>query len=228
MDILHRHTGAVLFRSDAATMMRQCLLQAINNGIDLSHSDLSECDLSECNLSRCDLRHSDLSGCDLRYTNLSGSYLSGCNLSGCDLSGCDLSGSNLSGCDLRGSNMSGCNLSGSNLSGCKNIPSIVIAQTCILPEGTLIGWKKCQFNLIVKLQIPAVARRSNATGRKCRAEFVDVLEVIGGKTAISRHDCKTKYIAGTRVTCHEWCADRWNECAGGIHFFLTREEAEAY
>ena len=193
MDILHRHTGAVLFRSDTATMMRQCLLQAISNGMDLRHSDLSG---------------SDLSGCDLRRSNLSG---------------CDLSRSDLSGCDL-----SECDLSGCNLRGCKNIPSIVIAQTCILPEGTLIGWKKCQFNLIVKLQIPAVARRSNATGRKCRAEFVDVLEVIGGKTAISRHDCKTKYIAGTRVTCHEWCADRWNECAGGIHFFLTREEAEAY
>jgi hypothetical protein len=22
--------------------------------------------------------------------------------------------------------------------------------------------------------------------------------------------------------------DRWQECAGGIHFFITREEAEAY
>ncbi len=198
MDILHRHTGAVLFRSDTATMMRQCLLQAISNGMDLRHSDLSGSDLSECDLSGCNLRRSNLSGCDL-----SRSDLSGCDLSECDLSGC-------------------------NLRECKNIPSIVIAQTCILPEGTLIGWKKCQFNVIVKLQIPAEARRSNGTGRKCRAEFVDVLEVIGGKTAISRHDSKTKYIAGTRVTCHEWCEDRWNECAGGIHFFITREEAEAY
>ena len=193
MDILHRHTGAVLFRSDTATMMRQCLLQAISNGMDLRHSDLS-----------------------------------GSDLSGSDLSGCDLRRSNLSGCDLSRSDLSGCDLSECDLSECKNIPSIVIAQTCILPEGTLIGWKKCQFNVIVKLQIPAEARRSNGTGRKCRAEFVDVLEVIGGKTAISRHDCKTKYIAGTRVTCHEWCEDRWNECAGGIHFFITREEAEAY
>ena len=193
MDILHRHTGAVLFRSDTATMMRQCLLQAISNGMDLRHSDLSGSDLSRSNLRGCDLRRSNLSGCDLSRSDLSG----------CDLSECDLSE-------------------------CKNIPSIVIAQTCILPEGTLIGWKKCQFNVIVKLQIPAEARRSNGTGRKCRAEFVDVLEVIGGKTAISRHDCKTKYIAGTRVTCHEWCEDRWNECAGGIHFFITREEAEAY
>jgi len=82
--------------------------------------------------------------------------------------------------------------------------------------------------VIVKVQIPAEAKRSNATGRKCRAEFVDVLEVINAEVGISQHDNKTKYIAGTRVTCDTWCEDRWQECAGGIHFFITREEAEAY
>ena len=82
--------------------------------------------------------------------------------------------------------------------------------------------------MIVKLRIPEDARRSNATGRKCRAEFVDVMEVIGSDVGISQHDGETKYVTGRRVICDTWCEDSWNECAGGIHFFITREEAENY
>jgi len=150
---------------------------------------------------------------DLSYSNLSYS---------------NLSYSNLRGIDLRGSNLRGIDLRGSNLSGSKELPPIAAAQIAITPDGVLIGWKKCNCGVIVKVQIPAEAKRSNATGRKCRAEFVDVLEVINAEVGISQHDNKTKYIAGTRVTCDTWCEDRWQECAGGIHFFITREEAEVY
>jgi hypothetical protein len=92
----------------------------------------------------------------------------------------------------------------------------------------VIGWKKCAHGIIVKLSIPHDAKRSNATDRKCRAEYADVLEVIGADVAISTHDGKTEYRAGQRVTCDKWVEDRWSECAGGIHFFITRAEAEAY
>ena len=37
-----------------------------------------------------------------------------------------------------------------------------------------------------------------------------------------------EYREGTRVTCHKWDDNRWNECSGGIHFYLTKEEAEAH
>jgi hypothetical protein len=30
------------------------------------------------------------------------------------------------------------------------------------------------------------------------------------------------------VVCDVWGEGRWVECAGGIHFFITRAEAEAY
>lgn len=30
------------------------------------------------------------------------------------------------------------------------------------------------------------------------------------------------------IACHKWSDDWQEECAGGIHFFITREEAEAY
>ena len=154
----------------------------------------------------------DLSGADL-----SGAYLSRAYLSGADLSGAYLSGAYLSGADL----------SGADLSGAIDADR-AIAATRILPEGSLIGWKKCNSGVMVKLSIPADAKRSHAFGRKCRAEFVDVLEVIGADVGISQHDNKTEYRVGQRVTPDKW-DDNWQEeCAGGIHFFITRLEAEAY
>jgi hypothetical protein len=201
--ILSRWSGKVLYSCAKATI-KEAVLQAIKDGADLSGA------------------------------NLSGANLSGANLSGADLSGADLSGANLSGADLYGANLSGADLSGANLSGAdlsgaKEIPVLAAAQSLIVPEsGPFFGWKKCKNGVIVKLAIGTNARRSNATGRKCRAEYVKVLEVIGAEVGISEHDGKTEYRKGAIVRCDKWNEDRWTECGGGIHFFLTRIEAENY
>ena len=133
----------------------------------------------------------------------------------------------LSGADLSGADLSGANLSGANLSRAKNA-ELVIARTRIIGEGDLIGWKKCANDVIVKLLIPRDAPRSHAFGRKCRAGFADVLEVFGANKGVSLHDGTTEYVAGARVTAHEWCDDWQQECAGGIHFYISRVEAEAH
>lgn len=129
--------------------------------------------------------------------------------------------------NLRGADLSSANLRGADLYSAIDA-DLAISRTRILPDGELIGWKKCANGVIVKLRIPADARRSHAFGRKCRAEFADVLEVIGADEARSQHDHRVTYRAGERVTCHGWCQDWTQECAGGIHFFITRAEAEAY
>jgi hypothetical protein len=90
----------------------------------------------------------------------------------------------------------------------------------------LIGWKKCRGGVIVKLLIPENAKRTHAFGRKCRAEYADVLEVIGADEGVSQHDCTLVYSVGKRVTPDVWCDDWAKECAGGIHFYITRLEAE--
>ena len=89
--------------------------------------------------------------------------------------------------------------------------------------------------MLVKLLIPSDAKRHNATGRKCRAEFADVLEIIDMNDkrkkptqAISQHDKKVIYEIGKRMIPDVYEPDRFNECAGGIHFFITRYEAENY
>ena len=144
-----------------------------------------------------------------------------------DLSRANLSGADLSRADLSGANFSGADLSGADLSGAKSA-DLVIARTRILPEGDIIGWKKCQGDVIAKLLIPAAAKRSHAFGRKCRAEYVDCLELFGADKGISLHDGKTEYAAGQRVTPDAFDENWQSECSSGIHFYITRAEAEVH
>ena len=149
------------------------------------------------------------------------------NLRSANLYGANLYGANLYGADLYGANLYGANLRSADLKETKG-SELAIAQTRILPEGDLIGGKKCKGGAIVKLRIPEAAKRSHAFGRKCRAEFADVLEIIGADVATSSHDGETKYAVGQRVTPDRFEDDWQQECAPGIHFFITKAEAEAY
>jgi hypothetical protein len=116
-----------------------------------------------------------------------------------NLAGANLADANLAGAILTGAYLTDAILARANLAGAKGA-GVAIAKTRILPDGDLIGWKKCKNSVIVKLRIPEAAKRSHAFGRKCRAEYADVLEVIGAEVAISSHDGKTEYRAGQRVT----------------------------
>ena len=161
--------------------------------------------------------------------DLSGANLSGAKLRGADLRGADLSGANLSGADLYNADLSGANLHSADLSGVKNISGIALAESSIVPEsGQFTGWKKCRNGVLVRVVVGKKARRSNATGRKCRAEYVKVLEVVGAEVGISNHDNRTEYRVGKIVRCDKWNENRFVECGGGIHFFLTRIEAENF
>ena len=209
---------------------------------NLRGSDLRDADLRGSNLYGSDLRGSDLRGANLGGANLGGANLGGADLYGADLRGANLGGANLGGADLYGANLYGADLRGANLGGAdlyganlydadlrgaKNIPDIVIARTTICAEGVLRVYKKC-LEGIVELEIPAEAARTNATGRKCRAEYAIVRATPNGKKAHSIYSADFAYYPGEIVRPSTWCADRWQECAGGIHFYLTREEAEAH
>ena len=193
--------------------------------VTVSRADLSYADLSHANLS-----YANLSGANLSRANLSGANLSGANLSHADLSRANLSHADLSYADLSHANLSRANLSGANLNRAKNIPDFVAAITSIVPEGELIVYKKLIGGAIATLRVLKEAKRSNATGRKCRAEYAEVLAVQDGygnaiESGGSRFDHDFIYRVGETVRPHEWCEDRWQECAGGIHFYLTRYEA---
>ena len=197
---------------------------------DLRCADLSDADLSDADLSDADLRCADLRSADLSAANLRSADLSDANLRSADLSDADLSDADLHGANLRGANLHGANLS-----------ELTVAQTSILPdEGDIIGWKKAitldGAPIIVKLLIPADAQRSNATGRKCRASTARVLDLQDKQgnslppdtTAYSSYDPDFTYQKGETVHVEDFDTNRWEECAPGIHFFITRIEAAEY
>ena len=212
---------------------------------DLSAADLSAANLRCADLRSADLSDADLSAADLRCANLRDADLSAANLRCADLRSADLSAADLSGADLHGANLrsaylSAADLRGANLHGA-NLSELTVAQTSILPdEGDIIGWKKAitldGAPIIVKLLIPADAQRSNATGRKCRASTARVLDLQDKQgnslppdtTAYSSYDPDFTYQKGETVHVEDFDTNRWDECAPGIHFFITRIEAIEY
>ena len=138
----------------------------------------------------------------------------------------------LSGSDLRGSNLSGSNLSGSDLSGSEGLE---YAKNLFYPiacpeKGEYTAFKKAD-EKIVELRIPADAKRSSFTGRKCRASKAVVLSITeldgtpAGDEVRSDYDSSFVYRVGETVEVQNFDENRWNECAPGIHHYITREEA---
>ena len=178
---------------------------------DLSYADLSYADLHDADLSYADLHDADLSSADLRDANLRGA--------------------NLRDADLRDANLRSADLRYANLCGAKKAPYIPM----ICPEEDMfIGWKKAS-GKIVKLEIPADAKRSSATTRKCRcdkARVIAIYELDGtlseAREVASSRDSDFIYKVGQFVEVADFDKDRWNECSTGIHFFINRQEAIDY
>lgn len=130
---------------------------------------------------------------------------------------------NLRGADLSDADLRGANLYGANLPHFAHCPQ----------EGEFIAYKKLQGGVIAKLRVSADAgRTSSLVGRKCRAEYVEVLELSGGNwdggPVASTHDGRTMYSIGEAVRPDSFDPDIRVECTNGIHFFISRREAEEY
>ena len=231
--------GSVLFEFEKENnSIKETLLEAIKSDANLSRADLSWADLSRADLSRADLSRADISGANLYGADLSGADLSGANLSraglswanlsGANLSRADISGANLSRADISGANLSGANLSRADISRAKN-HELSIAKTRILPEGDIIGYKKT-LEGVVKILIPKDAKRSHAFGRKCRAEYAIVLELPDSlEVCHSSYENSFEYRKGVTIKPTESFNEDWTEeCSSGIHFFITKIEAEEY
>ena len=210
---------------------------------DLSNADLRDADLRGANLRCANLSNADLSDADLRDADLFGANLRCANLRDANLRDADLRDADLRGANLRCANLSNADLSDSDLCNadlCEasidqmmwNIYTVFYPLQC--PEsGSYIGYKKAS-GLVVELEIPADARRSSATSRKCRASKAKVLSItdINGNPAggqvKSNYDPNFVYAIGETVEVTDFDDNRWNECSTGIHHFITRAEAVIY
>lgn len=239
IEIRNRWTGSVVFEyTKEGNTITETVLDAIRRGADLRDADLCGADLCDAdlcgaNLCDADLCDANLCGAYLCDANLRSANLSGANLRDADLRCADLCGANLRGANLRGADLRGANLYGADLRGA----NLRNAKGCYLScptEGSFIGWKKASGH-IVKLRIPEDARRSSATGHKCRCDKAYVMEIQnmdGTKatedTVRSDHDKNFVYTVGATVEVPDFDDNRWSECAPGIHFFIDRRAAVEY
>ncbi len=202
--------GIVLFEFDGESL-REAVIAAIKK---------------RANLRGANLRDANLRGANLRDADLRGANLMGANLRDADLMGANLRDADLRDADLMGANLRGANLMGANLRDANN------AQLQCPEIGSFTAFKKCARGRIVTLIIPEDAKRSSATSRKCRADKAVVLRIEeNGKEvrdAVSDYDNDFVYRTGETVSVDNFEEDRWEECAAGIHFFITRKEAEEY
>ena len=183
--------------------------------LQFKKSQIREADLNEANLYRANLSEADLSEADL----------SGANLNEANLYRDNLSGANLSGADLNEANLSGANY---------NENTSFFALQC--PEtGAFICYKKCINNSIVEMLVSEDAKRSSSTTRKCRASYIKKCITIWDangeeidETYSIFNNIKTTYAKNQPVYPNNFDENRWKECSTGIHFFITKREAELY
>ena len=212
-------------------LYRANLSEASLYGAILSEASLYGANLSRANLYRANLSEANLYGANLSEADLYMTNLHGVNLSEANLYGANLHGANLHGANLSRANLSEADLSGADLSGAMNVN---VPLMC--PEkGSFTGFKKVRGNYIVELEILADALRSSATGRKCRCSKAKVVSITNpdGSNAKETSACSGRdpnfiYSVGEVVEVKDFDTNRWNECAPGIHFFITRQEAIDY
>jgi hypothetical protein len=243
--------GANLHGADlhGANLRRADLYEADLYGANLYEADLYEANLYGANLRRANFRGADLCEADLYEANLYGANLRradlrGANLYGVNLYGADLRGANLYGADLHGANLRRtdlyeanlyeADLYGADLYGAVGLTVRLCAQfrSCP-PSGDFTGWKKGGDGELIKLKIPWFSRRVNAIeSRKCRCEMAIVMSIEkNGKKiveCVSGYDPNTVYRVGEHVCCDKYDASWLVECSGGIHFFMTQQEALDY
>ncbi len=197
-------------------------------GANLQDAELCGADLRGADLRKANLRGADLQYADLRYAKLREADLYGADLQDVTLRDANLLDANLVGADLQGADLRDTDLQDANLRDAK-LPNFLIVPT----EGDFIAYKKLKNNVIAKLLIPKKAKRTNSlVGRKCRAEFVKVLELTKDnkkvKQSMDQHTGKLIYKKGAIVRPNKYDDDIRIECTKGIHFFMTKKEAEEY
>lgn len=110
----------------------------------------------------------------------------------------------------------------------------------------LIGYKKCYsidtvggklIPLLVTLRIPAAAKKNRTFDRKQRCSEAEVIKIecldhniynLKWTAARSLADKNFFYKLGETIKVDDYDETDFKTCSTGIHFFLTREEAEAY
>lgn len=212
----------------SAAMLRNASIRSSNFGYaNLHKASLANADFGE------DIDKDEIS---LRYfTHFIGANMIGAQLDKAKISNVDFTDANLSRATFfDASFMEKVYFDHANL-GCSNFYDIFdnakgnlleYRKGKILTED-IIGYKKCKGDVIVTLCIPRGAIVFSINGNKCRTNKAKVIAIDGADRAISTHKHMSYYV-GDEFTIYDFDCQYNEECGKGIHFFMTKEEAESY
>ena len=118
------------------------------------------------------------------------------------------------------------------VSGEARVQSMTIEELSIVSEGTILVYKKLRDGIAI-LEIPKNAKRvGGICGRKCRAEYAKVIRIEKDgkeiKKSVDLYSGELEYVSGKTVKPNSFNSNPRIECSTGIHFFLTRTEAERF
>ena len=215
-DFFHADLRRADFRH--ADVQRADFCYAQLEGADFCMANARSALFTDANVAHVALSEAFCASADFQRANLRGAYCARADFRGADFEGSDCRDVTFDEANMRDADFTNANLEGQEA---------FVGSLSILPAGGIIGWKKCCGNVIAQLFIPARVARTNATGRECRAERALVLEVHGAPEGQSFYDPSFIYRPGETVVCHVWGDNPWKMCTGGIHFYITRAEAEA-
>jgi len=218
------------------------LYRAYLAGADLSAANLRGAKFVCANFSGANLSGANLEGVDFTQADLTGANLCGANLKGADFAQADLTGANLGGANLRNAYLILAYLQGANFIGADIKSAKFSEYRCCPPIGAFHGWKYVRKAYhpsiihrsyrtmkkwaVIELEIPADAKRTSClASRQCRASKVRVVSG-SGYSPVMVGKKRIHYLQGLTIRADSWDSDIRTNYAHGIHFYMTKKEAE--
>lgn len=212
--------------------------------IVLHECEFRDMDLTDWNLSNIEFTLSSfqdviLNGVDFHNSSVENALFDGCPMHGASFNHADMKTASfrycdMGECDIRGANLFGAVLEHANLEEIISDDDTKWFRLYCPEEGAFLAYKKCVNDRMVQLLVPADAKRTSATRPSCRCNKAKVLTIKSFDfqenfdEAWSLVDENFVYRRGEWVEVKDFNEDRWQDSTTGIHFWLTREEAEAY
>lgn len=207
---------------------------------NLQHANLHEAFLEEANLVGADLTQAglcwaDLGAADLRHAKLIRAGLWYADLRSAQLDWADfteamLDNANCVGVDFKTACLKGASFGSADLKDAEFDESEMIRQGICLKEP-MIGYLKCDNDIIVTLEIPPHAMVFSIDNDSCRTNMARVVDISGGLSQAQktfRIDDVFLFPKGEMIYPEEFTGVYNARNGKGIYFFRSRKEAEEY
>lgn len=225
------------FREKIAGRQRGEILRFVE--CEIWDMDLTGEDLSHMDFSLSSFQNTLLDGVDFQDSIVENALFDGCSMRGANFKNARMVTASFRYCDMRECNIEGADLYGAvlefaRLEGIRSDENTKWFRMHCPETGAFLAYKKCVNDRMVQLLVPADAKRTSATLRSCRCNKAKVLTIKSFDfkenfdEAWSLVDENFVYRKGEWVEVKDFNENRWQDSTTGIHFWMTRAEAEAY